>query len=133
MSIRRIADAIEYSVPAIYDHFENKEAILVEFGKEGFRLLTKKIQEAKEKIDDPAEQLRLIANAYRDFACKHKEHYQLMYGPGMQGCEVERCFSEKAIFGKLVMTLLFRSLKKAKIRKLVLVLNSVLFGLSCMV
>ena len=26
LSIRKIADAIEYSVPVIYDHFENKEA-----------------------------------------------------------------------------------------------------------
>jgi AcrR family transcriptional regulator len=31
LSIRKIADAIEYSVPVIYDHFQNKEAILEEF------------------------------------------------------------------------------------------------------
>ena len=49
VSIRKIADAIEYSVPVIYDHFESKEAILMEFGKEAFRLLSKKIQQAKEK------------------------------------------------------------------------------------
>ena len=27
-SIRKVADAIEYSVPVIYSHFENKDAIL---------------------------------------------------------------------------------------------------------
>ena len=32
LSIRKIADAIEYSVPVIYDHFENKEAILLGAG-----------------------------------------------------------------------------------------------------
>jgi AcrR family transcriptional regulator len=42
ISIRKIADAIEYSVPVIYDHFQNKEAILWEFAKEGFRMLSKK-------------------------------------------------------------------------------------------
>src|SRR5258705_8218589 len=64
LSIRKIADAIEYSVPVIYDHFENKEAILVEFAKEGFQLLSKKIQSAKGKYTDPAEQLKTVASAY---------------------------------------------------------------------
>src|SRR5258705_3256567 len=87
LSIRKIADAIEYSVPVIYDHFENKEAILFEFGKEGFRMLAKKIREAKEKKTDPAEQLKLMANAFWGFASRHKEYYLLMYGQGMMGCE----------------------------------------------
>ena len=30
LSIRKIADAIEYSAPVVYDYFENKEAILFE-------------------------------------------------------------------------------------------------------
>src|SRR6266508_2166655 len=70
LSIRKIADAIEYSVPVIYDHFENKEAILLQFGKEGFGLLINTLQKAKAKTDDPAEQLTLIANAYWNFAFK---------------------------------------------------------------
>src|SRR5207244_12114769 len=68
LSIRRIADAIEYSVPVIYDHFENKEAILREFAKEGFQLLSKKIEAAKEKHIEPSDQLRAIAVAYCNFA-----------------------------------------------------------------
>src|SRR5438045_232236 len=98
LSIRRIADAIEYSVPVIYHHFENKEAILFEFAKEGFILLAKKIEAAKTKKEDPAEQLKLIAHAYWDFAFKYKEHYQLMHGLGMQGCEIEKCLPEKTTF-----------------------------------
>ena len=47
LSIRKIADAIEYSVPVIYDHFENKEAILFEFAKEGFCLLAKKNEDSR--------------------------------------------------------------------------------------
>ena len=103
VSIRKIADAIEYSVPVIYDHFENKDAILWEFAKEGFRILSKKIQQAKEKSNDPAEQLKAIADAYWNFAFKNKEYYQLMFGLGMQGCEIEKCFPESAGFRKLVM------------------------------
>jgi AcrR family transcriptional regulator len=103
ISIRKIADAIEYSVPVIYDHFENKEAILWEFAKEGFRMLSKKIQQAKEKSDDPHEQLRAIADAYWSFALKNKEYYRLMFGMGMPGCEIEKCFPERTGFRSLVM------------------------------
>ncbi len=78
LSIRKVADAIEYSVPVIYDHFENKESILLEFGKEGFGLLIKKLQQAKKKSGEPAEQLKAIADAYWNFAFKNKEYYQLM-------------------------------------------------------
>lgn len=103
LSIRRIADAIEYSAPVIYDHFESKEAILEEFAKDGFRRLSKKIQQAKMKSADPAEQLRTIANAYWNFAFKNKEYFQLMYGVGMPGCEIKKCFPERADFRDLVM------------------------------
>ena len=39
--MRKIADAIEYSAPVVYDHFENKEAILFEISLQGFKLLQK--------------------------------------------------------------------------------------------
>jgi AcrR family transcriptional regulator len=103
LSIRKIADAIEYSVPVIYDHFENKEAILKEFGNEGFRLLSKKISQAKEKVDDPFEQLRLMADAYWNFALKNKEYYQLMYGVGMASCEGSKCTENKG-FDQAIMS-----------------------------
>ena len=114
VSIRKIADAIEYSVPVIYDHFENKEAILIEFAKDGFRLLSKKIQSAKEKYNDPAEQLKTVADAYWSFAFKNKEYYQLMYGLGMAGCEIEKCFPERAKFRSLVMEPITVIISKSK-------------------
>ena len=114
LSIRRIADAIEYSVPVIYDYFENKEEILVEFAKEGFRILAKKIQLAKAKKVDPADQLKVIAYAHWDFACRYKEYYQLMYGVGMQGCEVQKCLPEQAFFRSLVMEPVIRVIERSK-------------------
>ena len=114
LSIRKIADAIEYSVPVIYDHFENKEAILFEFGKEGFRILAKKIGEAKEKTDDPAEQLKLMANAFWDFASRYREHYQLMYGQGMTGCEIQKCLPERTTFRNLVTEPIVKLMKEGK-------------------
>jgi AcrR family transcriptional regulator len=87
LSIRKIADAIEYSVPVVYDHFENKEAILFEFNKRGFRLLGEKLKEAKEHHKAPAKQLEAMAYAYWDFAFNNQEYYQVMFSLGMPGCE----------------------------------------------
>jgi AcrR family transcriptional regulator len=103
LSIRKIADAIEYSVPVIYDHFENKEAILLEFGKQGFDLLIKKLQLAKEKHTGAVQQLKAIADAYWNFAFRNKEYYQLMFSLGMQGCEMEKCIPQQEVFRLLVM------------------------------
>jgi len=38
VTIRKVADRIEYSPPMIYGHFENKDAVLLELMREGFRL-----------------------------------------------------------------------------------------------
>ena len=58
LSIRKIAEAIEYSVPVIYDHFASKEAILLEFTKQGFRMLNEEMIKAKKRSTDPEKQIR---------------------------------------------------------------------------
>jgi len=103
LSIRKIADAIEYSVPVVYDHFENKDAILLEFSRQGFDLLVKKLQQAKAKAEDPAGQLKNIAEAYWNFAFKNKAYYQLMFGLGVPCCEWEKCAPDREVFVTLVM------------------------------
>jgi AcrR family transcriptional regulator len=87
LSIRKIAEAIEYSIPVIYDHFENKEAILNEFTRQGFSLLNKDLIRAGKKMTDPVDHLRSVTFAYWRFAFENQEFYQLMYGMGMPGCE----------------------------------------------
>ncbi len=86
-SIRKVADAIEYSVPVIYSHFENKEAILLEFNRKGFQLLVEALMAAKAGKDQPADQIRAMGNAYWSFAFANKEYYQLMFGLGIPSCD----------------------------------------------
>lgn len=102
LSIRKIADAIEYSVPVIYDHFASKEAILIEFARDGFRLLARKIDLAKNKHEEPSDQIRAIADAYWNFAFRNKEYYQVMFGLGIPCSEVENCIPEKITFRELM-------------------------------
>ena len=120
LSIRKIADAIEYSAPVIYDHFENKESILTEFVNEGFVLLTKKVRQAKEKHDDPVAQLKAMGDGYWNFALKNREYYRLMYGVGMACCEGKKCndVNDKGGFDSFILetiTILIRKSKKKDI------------------
>ncbi|GAA4315327.1 TetR/AcrR family transcriptional regulator [Mucilaginibacter gynuensis] len=104
LSIRKIADAIEYSVPVIYDHFENKEAILLEFAKKGFKMLTTQMLEAKDMhVGNPAAQIKAMADAYWNFAINDIEHYQLMFGIGMACCEIGKAMPEQESFRDLMM------------------------------
>ena len=102
LSIRKIADAIEYSIPVIYSHYENKDAILLEFTKKGFHKLNVCLEEAREQEQNPARQLEKMAQAYWDFAFRNKEYYQLMYGLGMPTCETVRQVAELGQFTQLV-------------------------------
>ncbi|MCJ8209556.1 TetR/AcrR family transcriptional regulator [Mucilaginibacter sp. RS28] len=103
LSIRKIADAIEYSVPVIYDHFENKEAILLEFGKKGFRKLTEKLEAARNCCSTPEDKIKAMADAYWDFAFNNIQLYQLMFGIGMASCESGKCTTEFETFSDMLM------------------------------
>ncbi|HWK07744.1 MAG TPA: TetR/AcrR family transcriptional regulator [Puia sp.] len=102
-SIRKIADAIEYSVPVIYSHFENKDAILLEFNRKGFTLLTEALAAAKAGEAVPAEQLRVMGRAYWKFAFANKEYYQLMFGLGIPTCDVVRKIPAMGDFNAVIM------------------------------
>lgn len=103
LSIRKIADAIEYSAPVIYDHFANKEAILHEFTRRGFHLLNEELRGARDQFANPEQQIEAMGYAYWKFAFDQKEYYQLMYGLGMPGCETVRQISELVTFSELLM------------------------------
>lgn len=114
LSIRKIAEAIEYSSPVIYDHFANKEAILLEFTKRGFQQLNEQLIKAKDKFTNPEQQIEAIAYAYWKFAFNHKEYYQLMYGLGMPGCETVKQIPELASFIEIVIAPIKDMIAKSK-------------------
>lgn len=82
VTIRKVADRIEYSPPTIYDYFDNKEAILLELMREGARLLLADLAAARADASDPEDALLRMARAYWDFAWTNPELYQVMHGMG---------------------------------------------------
>jgi AcrR family transcriptional regulator len=103
-SIRKIADAIEYSVPVIYSHFENKDAILLEFNKKGFQLLVETLAAAKAGQTNPADEIRAMGRAYWSFAFANKEYYQLMFGLGIPTCETASKIPAMQDFNKVIIS-----------------------------
>lgn len=86
LSMRKIADVIEYTAPIIYEYFSNKEAILLELTRRGYLILSRDLQIARNQYNLPAEQLEAMWLAYWNFAFDNKELYQLMFGVEMNCC-----------------------------------------------
>jgi AcrR family transcriptional regulator len=89
LSMRKIADKIEYTAPIIYEYFSNKDAILTELTRIGYLKLAEQMKEAEQKHTDPAEQLKSMWLAYWNFAFEEKELYQVMYGVEVNCCVME--------------------------------------------
>ncbi|KIO54725.1 TetR/AcrR family transcriptional regulator [Flavobacterium hibernum] len=95
LSMRKIADRIEYTAPIIYEYFSNKEAILSELTGKGFIKLSKELEKARSKFEKPEDQLEAMWMAYWDFAFTDTEMYQVMFGVQMTCCS-ERCSAAEA-------------------------------------
>lgn len=82
VTIRKVAEKIEYSPPTIYEYFESKEAILAEEIREGFRLLLADLEAARDAHADPRQRLLAMGQAYWKYVWKHPELYQACSGLG---------------------------------------------------
>ncbi len=78
VTMRRIAEKIEYSPTAIYFHFEDKEALLRDLCDTDFGALAAHFQTIA-RIADPIERLRQIGLAYTEFGLEHPNQYRFMF------------------------------------------------------
>ena len=78
ITIRNIAEKIEYSPATIYLYFMNKDEILYALRKEGFEKL-RELQKTSLNIKDPLKRLLKHGEAYILFALENPEYYDLMF------------------------------------------------------
>lgn len=78
VSMRQIADKIEYSPTAIYVHFADKDELFREICHEDFRRLAHSFAGIA-RIADPIERMRRTGQAYIEFGLKHPNHYRTMF------------------------------------------------------
>lgn len=80
VTIRRIAEAVEYTTSIVYEHFENKDDLLHVLTEHGFAKLNDEFDSLFTDDEKPSDQLLKLSLAHWDFAHKNKAMYQLMFG-----------------------------------------------------
>ncbi|MGM1064680.1 TetR/AcrR family transcriptional regulator [Saccharothrix sp. Mg75] len=86
LTIRRIAGDVEYSAPVVYQHFANKEALVLELVAHGHRLMLAEVLDALQETDVDLRMER-IASEYVRFAGEHPHLYQVMNAPAIDADE----------------------------------------------
>ncbi len=78
VSMRNIADAIEYSPTTIYLYFKDKNELFYALHLEGFRMLAYEFRPLLE-VKDPMERMYQMGLRYIRFAIENPDYYQLMF------------------------------------------------------
>jgi AcrR family transcriptional regulator len=78
VSIRKIAERIEYSPAAIYSYFPSKDDIFFALAEEGFQRLDARVRSAAGHLD-PLEEVRATWWAYYEFSKEQREFFELMF------------------------------------------------------
>jgi AcrR family transcriptional regulator len=84
LTIRKIADAIEYTAPIVYEHFTNKEELIREIIRKGHQSMIASHHGIFDGNLTPKEILLEVSLNHWDFAFENKVLYQLMFS-------LERC------------------------------------------
>ena len=79
VTIRRLAEEVEYSQPVLYSHFENRDAIVAAVAVEGFKELATVLREAAGGANGRRDALMDVAMAYFAFALSRPALYQAMF------------------------------------------------------
>ena len=119
VTMRRIADRIEYSPTAIYFHFRDKETLLKELCACDFGAFAQRLAPIVE-IADPIDRLRAMGHAYVEFGFANPAHYRFMFmtpkPPHVEGeVEIERGNPEEDAYA-LLEALVEEALAKGRFR-----------------
>jgi AcrR family transcriptional regulator len=78
VSMRRVAEKIEYSPTAIYVYFADKNELFHELTRQDFARL-QEVMKSAEMPTDPIERLRQIGRRYVEFGVRYPHHYVFMF------------------------------------------------------
>lgn len=79
VTLRKIAEAIEYAPGTIYSYFADKEALIRALCVEDWQAFEQSFPRGPEASSDPLELLRGLGLGYVKFALEHPNHYRLMF------------------------------------------------------
>src|ERR1700722_258075 len=79
VSIRKIAERIEYSPAALYIYFRSKDDIFFALAEEGFRLLGRSLRDDEQLPHEPLARVRDFFWTLYEFSREHPEYFALMF------------------------------------------------------
>lgn len=79
LTMRKVADAIGYTVGNLYLLFENQDQLLLAVNERTADAIYSALRDGLEEVTDPAIQLRELAAAYIEFAMRHSSRWRLMF------------------------------------------------------
>ncbi len=79
VSMRRIADKIEYSPTTIYIYFKDKAQLLDQVSRETFGRLVQRLSKIMDQPGDPVERLKRGLIAYIEFGLANPHHYRATF------------------------------------------------------
>ena len=79
VSIRKIAEKVEYSPAALYSYFPSKDDVFFALAEEGFRKLFEFTNEPIATSSDPLTAIRHGFMRYYEFSRAHPEYFELMF------------------------------------------------------
>jgi len=93
VSIRKIAELIEYSPPILYEYFESKDKLLEAIRIEGFDFLQAEFIKIKGHFGNAEKQLTAVAQAIWNFAVENPEVFQVMFNIEGAYCDSKKVYS----------------------------------------
>jgi AcrR family transcriptional regulator len=77
VTLRGVANAIEYSPAAIYQYFPDKKSLIIEICLADYASLTEVLAECR-TIENPLARLREMAWRYAEWGVTHPNHYKML-------------------------------------------------------
>lgn len=111
ISIRNIAEAVEYSPATIYLYFKDKNEIFHALHQQGFGMLNKLFQPLTQ-IQHPFERLNEMGKAYIQFATTNPEVYELLFIRSEPMEHLATCLDEQWLEGDRAFDVLLQTVKE---------------------
>jgi AcrR family transcriptional regulator len=115
VTMRGIAEAIEYSPTTIYNHFEDKDDLVKACCEEDFTRLLGALSGAKPPAD-AVDQIRQLGRAYAAFGQQWPNHYRFMFLTPNKNHELDPDSPGHRSFG-LLRAAVERAIKSGRFRK----------------
>jgi AcrR family transcriptional regulator len=129
VSMRKIAEKIDYAPSTIYLYFEDKDAICSAIASEAFEILTQDLAANEERRLPALESTRAGLQAYVDFGLTHPNEYRLVFGTPTPGPVEQDCITNQ--LGLNALSYLARSIARCRAEGLFIPGDDMADSLAC--